>query len=200
MKKILFFVFINFAFKTLATTELELYYTSKIKDTNLATKIYNSVYNNSKKLNLDEKLVTAIMQVESNFDINAKSSKGAIGLMQLMPNTAKSLNVNPYIIEDNIYGGSKHIKDLLEKNNNNLALALASYNAGIGNVMKYRGIPPFEETKNYVIKVINIYSQLTSNAEENLQLNLKNIVFSENEFTDSDFEWGVKENEHNEIK
>jgi soluble lytic murein transglycosylase-like protein len=111
------------------------------------------------KFVIDAGLVKAIIMAESNCDPNAVSSKGAQGLMQLMPSTAKNLNVSrPFDPRENIIGGVKYIKGLMASYGK-LELALAAYNAGPGAVEKYAGIPPYRETINYVKKVISYYEK-----------------------------------------
>ena len=110
------------------------------------------------KYNVDVKLLKAIAHAESNFNPNATSSSGAMGVMQLMPSTAKSLGItDAYNAYDNIMGGAKVISQHLANYNGDVSLALAAYNAGSGNVAKYGGVPPITETQNYIKKVLAYY-------------------------------------------
>lgn len=111
----------------------------------------------ARKNGVDSALVRAIATAESNLDQNAISGVGAIGVMQLMPSTAASLGVNPYDERENIEGGARYIRQMLDQFNGNLPQAIAAYNAGPGAVQRYGGIPPFAETQNYVGRVMDIY-------------------------------------------
>ncbi len=106
---------------------------------------------------VDADLVRAIGNAESNLNQDAISHVGAIGVMQLMPETAASLGVNPYDEQQNIEGGARYIRQMLDTFNGNLHKAIAAYNAGPGAVQKYGGIPPYGETQEYVGRVMDFY-------------------------------------------
>ncbi len=113
------------------------------------------------KNGLDSDFVKAVIKQESGFNPNATSKCGAMGLMQLMPSTAEGLGVtNAYDAEQNIEGGTKYLKGLMDRFDNNKSLALAAYNAGPNAVKKYGGIPPYMETQNYVKNVLNSYDKM----------------------------------------
>ena len=102
-------------------------------------------------------LVRALIQVESNYRPKARSNRGAMGLMQLMPATAREYKVgNPYDPKANIAAGVRHLKGLIDRLGGSIELALAAYNAGEGAVKKFKGIPPYRETRNYVAKILSL--------------------------------------------
>jgi soluble lytic murein transglycosylase len=111
------------------------------------------------KHQVDPQLIHAVIKVESDYQQFARSTKGAMGLMQLMPQTAVDLQVkNPYDPQENVHGGTKYLRFLLDLFKGDLELSLAGYNAGENAVLRYGKIPPYYETQNYVRKVLELYS------------------------------------------
>lgn len=123
--------------------------------------------NVSRQEGVDESLVRAVIHAESNFNPSARSEKGAVGLMQLMPETARELGINnPENPRENIRGGVKYLGQLIDEHDS-LREALAAYNAGPEAVEKHGGIPPFEETQNYVKKVMETFRQIKQSGTTN---------------------------------
>lgn len=122
------------------------------------TEILGIINEVSNKYDVDPKLIEALVKQESGFNPSAKSKAGALGLMQLMPSTAKGLGVtDPMDARQNIEGGVKYVKSMLDRFNGNIILALAAYNAGPNAVKKYDGVPPYKETQNYVRSILANY-------------------------------------------
>ena len=169
---------------------------SNLKTSASLEKIFTAA---SQKYGVDVELLKAMAKAESNFNPNATRKSGAMGIMQLMPATAKGLGVqDAYDPEQNIMGGAKYIASLLEQYDGNVSYALAAYNAGSGNVAKYGGIPPFEETQNYVAKILGYLQEggvtipdswagdATSNASAGTNSTLSDVLKSL--FTRDDYE------------
>jgi len=137
---------------------------AKIINANLPTRasspidVDSAIEQAAARHNVDPNLVRAVVKVESNFNPNAVSRKGAMGLMQLMPSTARSLNVkNPFDPAQNVDAGVRHLKQLLESYGGDIKLTLAAYNAGAGAVARSSGVPRYAETQNYVRRITNLY-------------------------------------------
>jgi len=123
------------------------------------TEIDDAINKAADRHNVDPNLVRALVKVESNFNPNAVSRKGAMGLMQLMPQTARQLRLtNPFNPEQNIDAGVRHLKSLLDNYGGDVRLSLAAYNAGTGAVARSSGIPRYAETRNYVKRITQLYS------------------------------------------
>ncbi len=163
----------------------------KILDNNMSEKVQNTPFSNkifssdlinqsssntndidslieqySAKNGLDSAFVKAVIKQESGFQPNVTSHCGAMGLMQLMPATANSLGVkDAYDPEQNIAGGTKYLKGLLDRFGGDKSLALAAYNAGPNAVAKYNGIPPYKETQNYVKNIMSMYQKFSGGAQ-----------------------------------
>jgi hypothetical protein len=127
----------------------------------LSTQQLSDVINNSSDLHhLDPDLVNSVIHAESGFNQHARSPKGAQGLMQLMPGTASALGVeNAYDPQANVEGGTKYLRELLEKYNFDLVKALAAYNAGPQRVQQYHGVPPYYETQAYIARIIKDFNR-----------------------------------------
>lgn len=128
-------------------------------DSKGTTDYHNIVHKKAEEYKIEPSLIKAVIKTESNWNSKAVSRKGAMGLMQLMPATASEMNVrNPFNPEENIEGGIRYLRYLLERFNGNLPLALAAYNAGPKTVEKFGLVPPLTETRQYVSKVLSLYN------------------------------------------
>ena len=118
---------------------------------------FDTIQRAAQKYGVDPKLVSAVAEVESGFNPEAISSAGAVGIMQLMPETAASLGVNPYDARQNIEGGTHYLRQLLDSFHGDIRQAVAAYNAGPQAVRDYGGVPPYGETQTYVDSVLDLY-------------------------------------------
>lgn len=143
---------------TPTSSEYKLYIKERPKPAAATIKYDGIIQEASDKFDLSFFLIKAIIKVESDFDSRAVSKKGALGLMQIMPQNLQAFNIRePYDPKDNIMGGSRYFKSLIERYSGKLPLALAAYNAGPTIVDKYRNIPPIKETEDYVKKVMKYF-------------------------------------------
>ncbi len=140
------------------TSQYKLYIKERPKPSE-ATKTYDPIIKEASiRYGLAFSLIKAMIRVESNFNSKAVSRKGALGLMQVMPNNLKSLDIgDPFDPKQNIMGGARYFKAMVDRFNGKLPLALAAYNAGPNMVERYKDIPPIEETRNYVKKVMEFF-------------------------------------------
>ena len=144
----------------------------------------------SDRHNIDADLIRAVIKAESDFNSSARSNKGAMGLMQLMPETARLHNViDAYDPNENVEGGVRHLKMLLERYQGDLELSLAAYNAGSGAVEKHGGIPPFAETREYVRRVLRFYDSYRGGALQ-VDATVSSIIIRATDiFASSGFPW-----------
>jgi len=153
-------------YKELAGKEAPEAYSAQGMNKASGEQIENWVNEAAQTLSLDKNLIKAVIRQESGGNSLARSVKGAKGLMQLMDSTAKDLGVaNSYNGRQNVMGGAKYLKQMLVRFNGDESKALAAYNAGPGAVEQYGGIPPFEETKNYIKNVLKYKEQLSQEEE-----------------------------------
>ena len=140
------------------SSQYRLYIKERPKPAEVTKKYDDIIQEASNTFGLSFSLLKAMIRVESNFDSRAISKKGALGLMQIMPQNLQAFNIrDPYDPKDNIMGGASYFKSLMERFEGKLPLALAAYNAGPTIVDKYRKIPPIKETKDYVKKVMKYF-------------------------------------------
>lgn len=176
------------AFDNILSTE-----TAKLSDNNTTKSLDDIFKEAAEKYNIPEDLLKAIGYHESRFQTDAVSSAGAIGVMQLMPSTAEYLGVeDPYDPYQNIMGAAKLLGKLSDMYDGNQSLMLAAYNAGSGNVEKYGGIPPFEETQNYVAKVLSTLSTGVEVPDKDITINSSDKNTVANTATDK-----IEKNEFN---
>ena len=115
------------------------------------------IHSAAQKYAVDPKLVSAVAEVESGGDQNDVSPAGAVGVMQLMPDTAAGLGINPYDMKSNVEGGAKYLREMLDTFDGDVKKAVAAYNAGPDAVKAYGGVPPYAQTQNYVTNVLDLY-------------------------------------------
>ncbi len=129
-----------------------------------ASSLVNAFLDAGREYNVSPALLKAVASAESGFDPDAVSSTGAVGLMQIMPDTARQLGIDPSDPVQSIRGAAKYLRSLLDQFNGNVTLAIAAYNAGPGAVTQYNGIPPYKETQDYVVHVTDLAKKYSSNS------------------------------------
>jgi soluble lytic murein transglycosylase len=144
--------------------------TSPLSGSTYTSNFEDFIISASTRHSIDPDLIRAVIKTESDFNSNARSSKGAMGLMQLMPDTARQHNVlDAYNPLENIEGGVRHLRLLLSRYRGNLELSLAAYNAGINAVERHGGIPPYAETRQYVRRVLRFYDGYRETGVQNVR-------------------------------
>ena len=163
--KVVIVVILNLIFYvgSLSSEEVYRYINSEVRGQEEADYIYRDVLRFSEKYSVDPKLVVSVIKIESDFNFETISPKGAIGLMQVMPIHFRKSEVG-INISDNLNVGIRELARCLINNGGDISLALAMYNAGEGAVKKYSGVPPYKETKDYIVKVLKVYKN-TFNSE-----------------------------------
>lgn len=156
-RKVLIYIFVVILGMSFCPVESKAETVSKVTVKDLIVK-------HSMEMGMDPALALSIAKAESNFCHERKSKYGAVGVFQLMPSTAKKMGYNPYHVNDNIKGGIQYYK-LMYKMFGTPELALAAYNAGPGNVKKYKGLPPFAETRKFVSAIMSSYNNFKTNPD-----------------------------------
>jgi soluble lytic murein transglycosylase-like protein len=148
--------------RPLVTRRTASFYDSSARVTALPENLSMIMHEAATRYGLDPRLIAAVAHQESRYNPTAVSPVGAMGMMQLMPQTAKYLGVsNPFDARENVMGGARYLKTLLDTFDGDLDLTLAAYNAGPGAVRRYRGVPPYQETMNYVASIKKNYQSAT---------------------------------------
>jgi soluble lytic murein transglycosylase-like protein len=132
--------------------------------------VSNTMKTAGQRFQISDRLIEAVAWQESHFNQNARSPKGATGIMQLMPSTAQDLGVNAGVLSGNVDGGAAYLSTLLRRYDDNLVLALSAYNAGPAVVAKYRGEPPFVETRDFVDGVLGQLATMSENSNPGLEI------------------------------